>query len=254
MKKTKKLNFFKWNKEVVLTTFRKIDLNIILIVFIDVLFYMLVDYLINVWSTRIEARMASFNLAVDLKEIGQAQAEKLLSEFQAFSNLIIFSFILLVVAIIFLASIAKGIIWAKTTRTKITFNLLSKFLALNIVWMGFWIAVFFLIQYLALPEAVNTFKVVTLMIAIYFTNTVYSIFMKDQSVSSVINAIKLNFSKFHLFLLPYIIIFFVFFVLLIASSSLRFKYSGFTFFLIAVIWSAVARYYAFTIVSEAEKA
>ncbi len=253
MKKIQKLNFLEWNNMILLFSIKKIDLNIILIVILDFLFYFLSGYLVMFWLQRIQEKMAAFNLPADILSLGYERAQQLVSEAKAFYYLLIFSFIVLLIAIIFLASLLKGIIWAKTTNTKITLALISKFLGLNLIWISFWFIVVILISLFALPTSAPILMAITITLGVYFTNTLYTIFMKKQIIKSIVNAIKLNIQKIHLFLLPYALISLILFIIVRISDLLKFKYSTIAFGLLVLIYAAVVRYYISTLVLEIEK-
>ena len=236
-----------------MSSIKKIDLNIILIIILDFLFYFLSGYLIILWLQRIQAKMASFNIPTDVLALGAERAQQLVSEVKGFYYLIVFSFIVLLIAIIFLASILKGVIWAKVTGTKITFKLISKFLGLNLLWMGFWFVIVFFISFLANPVSAPISMISAIMLGIYFTNTLYTIFMKNQSLKSILGSFKLNITKFQLFLLPYIMIFLLLYVIIRLSNLLKFKYSTILLGLILIVYAAAVRYYASTLILEIEK-
>ena len=118
MKKPKKSNFIEWNNDIFVYSMKKININIILIVILDALFFFLSGSILIFWLQRIQAKMAAFNLPTDVISLGYERAQQLVAEVKTFYYLIIFSFILILIAIIFLASIFKGVIWAKTTKTK----------------------------------------------------------------------------------------------------------------------------------------
>ena len=139
--------------------------------------------------------METFNLPTDIISLGSERAQQLVSEVKTFYFLIIFSFILLLLAIIFLASIVKGIIWAKTTRTKISFALISKFLALNLIWMGFWFVLIFLISWLVDPSFAPIIMVGAIFLGVYFTNTLYTLFMNKQKIGTIKYSVKLPAKK-----------------------------------------------------------
>ncbi|MBI4143269.1 hypothetical protein HY487_00125 [Candidatus Woesearchaeota archaeon] len=251
MKKTKEAknpNFMDWNNSILVSSIKKIDFNIFLIAFLDALFYIISGYAIVFWLQRVQEKMASFNVPADIMSIGKDNAIQLASEIKSFYYLIIISLLALLLAIIFLASIFKGIIWAKTTNTKISFKLISRFLALNLIWMGFWIVLLFLIAYLAERTAAPLILLVLVLLSLYFSNTVYTIFMKEGKLKSILKAIKLNISKFHLFLLPYAAIFLLFYVLMKASNLLKFKYSAILLGFVLVFYIAIVRYYVSTLV------
>jgi len=252
MTKTKK-SFLEWNNDVFVSSMKKINLNIILIVILDALFYLLSGYLLILWFQRIQARMAAFNLLTDIVSLGYARAQQLVSDVKSFYYLIILSFILVCIAIIFLASILKGIIWVKTTKTKINFALISKFLGLNLIWMSFWFFAVFLISWLVQPASAPLFMAIAIILGIYFTNTLYTIFMQKQSFKSIFSAIKLNILKIHLFLLPYIIIGLLFFIIIRLGNLLKFSYSPILLGLILLVYSAVVRYYVSALVLHAGK-
>ena len=179
---------------------------------------------------------------------------QLTKQVQTFYYFIILSFVLVVLIIIFLASIIKGIIWARITNTKITFHLVSKFLGLNLIWMTFWFILVVLVSLFIQPSAAPMFMLVLIVLAIWLTNTLYTIYMRTQKLSSIFDAIKLNISRIHMFLLPYFVIFLVFFILLRLSSFRLFLYSNIIIDLLILVYSTLVKYYASTLVMEIEKA
>ncbi len=218
-----------------ISTFKKINLNIVLAVVLDALFYYASGFFLILWLQRILDRMASFNLPSDITSLGYAQAQQLASETKAFYYLMILSFILVMIVIIFLAGIIKGIIWARTTKTKITLKFLSKFTLINLAWMGFWFAVFFVIIFMVQLSSAPIFMFAAFVLSIYGTNTLYTMLMKKQKFSSIVDAIKLNAKKIHLFLLPYLIFFGIFFI--IANLSILVKLDFASYFLISKLYS-----------------
>ena len=253
MKKNKKFNFLEWNSNIFISSIKKIDLNIILIIILDALFYISSGYLAVLWLQRVRSKMAAFNVPPDIMSLGYEKASQLVGEVKAFYYLIIFSFAVLLIAVIFLASILKGIIWARTTNTKISFALLSKFLGLNLIWMGFWFVLVILISLLAQPESSPKFIMAAIALGLYFTGTFYALFMKKPEFKSIIHAIKLNIGKIHLFLLPYAVIALALFIIVRLASLLQFQYSNILTGLIVIIYAAAARYYLSALVLEIEK-
>ena len=251
--KIKKFNFIEWNNDIFVSSIKKIDISIILILVLDALFYFLSGYLIMFWLQRIQAKMSAFNLPTDVVSLGYERAQLLVSNVKSFYYLIIFSFILVCIAIIFLASILKGIIWAKTTKTKISSTLISKFLGLNLIWMSFWFLAVFLISWLVQPASAPTFMMITIILGLYFTNTLYTLFMKKQNFKSILSAVKLNIVRIHLFLLPYLIIILLSFIMLRLSNFLKFSYSTVFLGFILLVYVAVVRYYISALVVEIEK-
>ncbi|MBI2658357.1 hypothetical protein HYX08_06730 [Candidatus Woesearchaeota archaeon] len=239
----KPTGFIEWNSNMLASSLKKIRIEIIWIVILDAIFYLLSGYFFIFWLQRVQAKMNSFNMPSDIMSLGYERAQQLVTEVKSFYYLIFFSFILLLLAIIFLAAVAKGIIWAKTTKTKITAKLISKFLVLSTIWMGFWFALVILSSLLAEPASARFFMAAAAIIGIYFTNILYPIFMKSQAYKSIFKAFRLGISKLHLFILPYILALLLLYVLLKAASFLKFQHSGILAFAAILAYSAAARYY-----------
>ncbi|MBS3101332.1 hypothetical protein J4204_04300 [Candidatus Woesearchaeota archaeon] len=250
--KNKKADFLEWNINVLVSSIKRIGLEIILVIILDALFYFLSGYFILFWLQRIKEKGYSIPLQSpsDLAAIGYDKAYQLLFQFR---YLIIFSAILLLVAIIFIASILKGIIWAKTTKTRISLALISKFLGLNLIWMGFWLLLVSAIFWLVEPAAVQVFVIAIAILALYLTNTLYTIFMKRQNLNSIIEAVKLNFAKIHLFLLPYAAMLSLLYAISRITNLVKYKYSPVFQALILLAYIAFARYYASTLAEEAQR-
>ncbi|MBI4452037.1 hypothetical protein HY637_01285 [Candidatus Woesearchaeota archaeon] len=218
MQKTKKQGFLTWNYEILKTSFKNINQDILFIIILDFLFYIASGYLVILWITRITEKINSINLQPDFSP---AAIQQLSKDTQMFYYVVVFSFVMLLVAIIFLASILKGIIWAKTIKAKISLKLLSKFLGLNLVWLGFWFAVFFLISWIVEIDFALQFMAAAALAAFYLTNILYSLFMSDPGIKSVKQSIKIGIAKIHLFLLPYALIFLGLYLVMFLSSLTR---------------------------------
>ncbi|MBI3888090.1 hypothetical protein HY310_03425 [Candidatus Microgenomates bacterium] len=218
----------------------------------DALFYYSSFFIFMLWARRIGEKISGIYLPSpdSLAALGIGKAQQAAAEARAFFFLLIFSIVLMAIVIIFLASVLKGIIWAKTTNTKITLSLLSKFLALNLAWMRFWFAIIFLISYMVKQESAPVFIGITIILSLYFTNTLYTIFMKKQKFSAIIDSIKLNVKKIHLFLLPYAVIFLSLYIILRAGRFYKSAYSEILSGLIILIYLAFARYYISSLVLE----
>lgn len=218
MKKLKKASFMEWNKNVLVSSLKKVNLGIIPIVILDALFYFISGCLAVFWLLGLQAKMMSISIPSNIISLGYEKAQQIANEAQSFYYLTIFSFILLVLAIIFVASILKGIIWAKTTGTKVTLRLISKFLLLNLMLMGFIFFLIFLASLIAEPASANLAMIIIIASGIYFTNAVYTVFMKQQSLKSVPEALRLGIAKIHFFAAPYILFFALMFAVVYLSN------------------------------------
>ena len=91
MKQTQKFNFLEFNNKILISSIKKIDLSIILIIILDALFYFLSGYLAVLWLKRIQEKIAVFNLPADLVSLGYEKANQLVADVRSFYYLIIFS-------------------------------------------------------------------------------------------------------------------------------------------------------------------
>lgn len=241
--KTIKQNFLGWNYSVLRSSFKKIDLNIILIIILDAIFYFASVFIYLNWFKIIQAKEASFNLPSNIQSLPLSQLQQLTKDAQSFYYFFILSFLLVVISIIFMASILKGIIWAKTTKAKITLKLISKFFLLNLAWIGFWFLIIVAIAKFVEQFSVIMFSYITIFLGVYFTNILYPIFMKEQSFKAVKEALKLSIQKIHMLVLPHVIISLLFYIIYKLSILTQFPYSSFVFTLILLFYVAVVRYY-----------
>ena len=268
-----KFNFIEWNNRVFVSSIKRIRLGIILIIILDILFYAISALIVTAWYVQIKLRMEKVFLPSpeSLASLGVEKAQQASAEARTFLLLLVFSIILVITMIIFAASIIKGIIWAKTTGTKITLRLISKFLALNLIWITFWLVLLMLIPIIIEPRVItrindphnpgmffqfttiHLYVIVAILISSYFTNLLYAIFMRNKKLNSIWKAIKMGILKIHLFLVPYIIIFLLFYVIIRLIGFLRFSYSTLFLALIAIAYAAVVRYYSSGLVMEIEE-
>ena len=97
----KKPSFLDWNSNILASSLKKIGLNIFLIVFLDGMFYSLSGYAVVFWLQRVQEKMAGFSVPADIISLGAEAAGQLVGEVKKFYYLIIFSLILLLMAIIY---------------------------------------------------------------------------------------------------------------------------------------------------------
>ena len=245
----KNKNFLDWNYGVLARSLKRIDLNIILIVILDALFYLASVFIYINWFAAMKAKEASFSLPPNIQSLPLSQLQQLTKDAQSFYYFFILSFLLVVISVIFLASISKGIIWAKTTRTKITLKLISKFFMLNLAWMGFWFLAIMAIAKFVDAESVNLFSRIAIFLGIYLTGALYSLFMKEQKFRAVKDALKLSIRKIHMFILPYFLISLVLYILVKLTSQFPSLIST----TILLIYIAIVRYYLSELAFELKK-
>ena len=245
MEKSKKIGFLQLNNEVFSNSIKRIDLNIILIVVLDALFYFALNFILVFWQNAVELKRSSINVPApeELAILGYGKTQEILSQGKSFLFFMIFSTILVIITIIFLTSVFKGIIWARTAKTNLSLNFLSKFLVLNLIWMGFWFLILILISLLVDPYFVALYSAIAILVGLFFAGTIYTIFMKKQNLKSITAGIRLNIAKIHLMLLPYGLIFLVLYIILKISGIFNFQYSAIVLYAVLIAYSALIRYY-----------
>ena len=225
MQKTKKAGYLAWNIHILASSLKKIKLkDASLIIVLDALFYLLSGYFFLFWLQRINQKMESVYLPLDMASASVDNVQRAAKDAQSFYYLLIFSIILLVIAIIFLSSIFKGIIWAKTTSTKITPRLISKFFILNALWLVFWLLLMFAVLWMVEAGYARLFMFAALLASAYFTGILYSVFMRSQKIMSFANALKLGASKIRIFALPYLLVIGFFYLALLLGNLARLDY------------------------------
>jgi len=204
----KKEGYFKKNYNLFINSFKKIDLKIFHIVFFDLLFYSLVPLIAIATYKVIENRASLTNMPADLLQVGAETAENLLSDLKVFFFLLIAMLILMVITIIIDWSIFKGLAWGLTIKRKFNFKFFLKFFILNLIWLGTYAILIFLFALTFRESALWIYLLILTLIWTYFTNIIYTLFMKNEK-KAVRKAFKLGFTKIHLFILPYLILFII---------------------------------------------
>ena len=246
----KKQRFLDWNNKIFVESMKKIDKSIILIVILDMIFYFLCVSLVILWLRRLQNQINSFYMPSDIFALGYNQAHQLVGDIKSFYFMIILAFILLLLAIILLASIFKGIIWAITTKTKPSFKFVSKFLTLNLIWLGFWFFIAILIATYVQGGFIQAYFFSMILIALYLTNNLYSIYMSNQKLKSIIESLSMSFRKIHLFLLPSVVVVLIFYIVSRITSLMHFKLAPIVEFVIFISLVAIARFYFSTLATK----
>lgn len=246
------LNWLKWNAGIFISSLEKIDMNLFLIAALDVIFYASSLFLVSFAIKRMQLKANSVILPSGFMSMGEDALITTLHDAKSYYNLLIFTMIIVPLAVIFLAGILKGVIWAKTTKAKLNMRLIFGFIVLNAFWMGFWLAILFLVVKVVKPELAVNFFIVGVLICAYLTNNVYALFMKEHNFKSVVTALGMSISKVHFFLLPYIFVFATWFlsvlVLQLATRLIMPDYGKYLIGLFFIFYIAVVRYYISTLV------
>lgn len=241
-----KENYIQWNIRLLKDSLKKININLPLIVGIDFLFYSFVSFVLAVIGSNLSKAYETIP-AADIASQSKEMIFQAAASLKSFYYAMVFSVIVFVVVFIFASGIAKSIIWALTSGTKITIDYILKFSIMNSILVIIWslLSVVFIII-LNSQSAIN-FIFTLAFIFTYFGITAYALFTNSQKVSSLKQAIKLNIKKLHLLLLPYALIISVLTILSKTMLSIisinKFAYWNYVFVAITLMYLGIVRYY-----------
>ncbi|HLC49818.1 MAG TPA: hypothetical protein VJI97_00135 [Candidatus Nanoarchaeia archaeon] len=256
----KKQSYWEQNKELLKSSVKKIDKWILISIALDIVFYIIIIYSFIFWNSSIQAKSFSIlsKYPSDPTMMTASQLQNINLEAKSFLMLLYSSVALLALFIIFITSIVKGIIWAKTTSAKINIHLISRFLGLNLIWMGLWTGIIVLIGFAADKTALVSFASLLIVIALYFTNIIYSLFMKNNKISSITDGLKLGVSKISEFAIPNAAVLFVIYLIinsgnLVNAAQANAGYINLAIMVVLIAFIAFARYYTSTLVYQVQK-
>ena len=251
----KKENILQWNKRIFSKSFGQIDLNIIWMIFLDSIFYLSSWLLYSFWELRIQQKLDSLNLPSPEEVISLGEKAELVAQSSRdFYILQVSSFILVVLAIVLIASIIKFLIWAKVTRTRYSLHLFSKFLTLNLIWTAIWSILIFSAAKFAQLSYVRTFIIALTILGVYFTSITYPIFMHQKKIKVIGKSIYMAISKIRFFMIPFAIFLFLTFWTIRIGVNINFRFAGYLYTLLLLVVLAYYRYYTSAMVQDLEHA
>ena len=245
-----KNNFVKQNYHIFVNSFKRINLKIFLILLFDILFYFVFMQVGNFFIKALEQKASNVDLTQNLLGLSQQSATQLLSSVRGVFFFLILSAIIFIILMTINWSFFKGWIWSITTNKKFNLKFFKKFFLLNIIWLPTWFILIFLFAIIIKPQTAAIFMLITLIIAFYFTNILYPLFLKNNKISVIKEAFKLGIKKIHHFVVPYLIII----ILLLTISriysliTLNIYINPNIFFGVLLIFVAWLRYYFVEIV------
>jgi len=242
----KKEGYFKKSYSIFLDSFKKIDLKIFPIVFLDLVFYSLAPLIAITTFKIIQDKALALTLPQNLLQVGAENADKLLADLRGFYFLLIAMLILMSITIILDWSIFKGLAWGLTIKRKFNFKFFLRFFLLNLPWLGSFIILIFLFAFAFKQASLPIYMLILLIIWIYFTNIIYTLFIKNPNLKSIKKAFKLAFTKFHYFILPYTVLLIILIMIyLVMNLTILLPFGiGFTIMILMLLfYLAWARFY-----------
>jgi hypothetical protein len=187
--------------------------------------------------------------------LNQQAANTLLTSVKGMFSFLVISMILFAIIIIISWTLFKGLIWTITTNKKFSTEFFMKFLKLNLIWLPAWFLLMFLFALIIKPTIAPIYMLITLVIAFYFTNILYPLFLKTNKIKVIKESFRLGIKKIHQFIMPYTIIIVLFFIISKSYNliTLNIDANQNIFFGIIIIFIAWLRYYFVEIVGSLSK-
>ena len=248
----KEAGFVKNNLNFFINSFKRIKLVIFLILLLDFAFYFIFIQLGNLFIKILTEKANSINLEQSLGSLNQQAAVSILGSLRGFFIFLIFSIMLFLIIMIVNCSLFKGIIWNLSANKRFSLKFFKKFLLLNLIWIPLWFLAILLLDVIIKPEIAIIYILILGIIAFYFTEILYPLFLKDNKIKNIKEAFRLGIKKMHYFVFPYAIIIFILFVFLKMHNLVGAKIDlNPTFYLVPIlVLAAWLRYYFLEIVDK----
>lgn len=191
------------NQDIFLSSLFGLKWKLPLVIALDFLFYFLSFLGLAQAFKILKSRYEQIQFPQTLQGLSEDQAQSLLMQSKVFYHDLIIGIALAVLGIIILFSIIKGIIWALTLGQRITPKYMGKFLALNSIWLTWWILLLGLLSYISNLAQARYFLFLLIFLFILLSMGMYSLFVPAQTFASIKKGLALPFRKFHLLIAPY---------------------------------------------------
>ncbi|HLD87269.1 MAG TPA: hypothetical protein VJB12_04350, partial [Candidatus Nanoarchaeia archaeon] len=142
------------------------------------------------------------------------------------------------------------IIWALTLGQRITPKYMGKFLALNSIWLTWWILVFGLLAYISNLAQAKYFLFFLIFLFILLGMCMHSLFVPGQTFSSIKKGLTIPFRRFHKLILPFSILFFTYILITKIFSFIPGVYAQIALLIFTLAFIAIARAYFSRLVVE----
>jgi hypothetical protein len=227
-------NYLKQNKKDLVNSFKQLEISkVVLIMLFDFLFYSLCYLIIFVFSKFIEYSSRELNSmpAVNIMQLPQRQGEILMSMLKVYFFKFVASIILTILIIYILMCVFKLLIWFKVTDRKVTKKEVIRFLWVRFVFVL--ISALFLILLIPLLISIGvSVKYQSLILLVIFSSIglvlfaianniktlMYIYYTKDKNLSCIKKAFSLGIKQIKQFIVPYIIVFIVFNLIILIIS------------------------------------
>ena len=226
------MKYLKNNINLLKESFKSFDAKVIFIVLYDLIFYSSFLFLIFLFSRILQNRAIELQkIPMDnIMQLPQEELKRIVSHTEGLLLTIILGLIIFFILLFIAMCIFKGLIWIKTLDKRPTKDFLIKFTVLNLLWFSAWIIPFFILSLLLKKGLIAPLVIILFFSLIHFTAVLYASFaekahkkttFKELYLKYIKQAFKLGTTKFHLFIIPYIILFFIFMI----SMQLYWLYS-----------------------------
>ncbi len=239
-------HYLKNSYKLFINSFKKINIKIFFIMFFDLVFYAMATLISITTFNLIKKKALAVDMPQNILQLGAENIEKTMLDLRAFLFLLIGMIILMFLIIIIDWSIFKGLSWGITLKRKFNFKFFLKFFLLNLVWWGVFIFLLIAVSNVFRQSVIPIYIIVLTLIWIYFTNIIYTLFVKEEKFKSVKKAFKIGFTKIHYFILPYTVLILILSIIISIMNLITFLPYGAGLPIMALIllfYIAWARFY-----------
>ena len=224
-----------------------------LVVLLDLLFYLGVYGAGYATFMHIQQEYSSLEIPDPTQIIAPEQAQMMLDKAKSFYYSTLGMLTLLALFVILWWTLLKGFIWSTILKQPLSARLFGKLFLFNMVWLGSWLLLFALMGYVFNLVLAPYFMLGLLVFFVMLTNTIYVFFISQPEWISVKKGVLLCLKKFHLLIVPYVMLFAIY-MLLSRPFSLVQHISVQTFLLAFTLgYIALARSYLIAITQHLEK-
>jgi len=159
-----------------------------------------------IWRIQVKAAMAQTSTVFDTAQMMNAEvATQNLAIMQTFLFTFVGGGVLVFVLCILAYTLSRGMIWSTITTKKPNKKFFFKMFGLTLGWGAIWTVLFVIIA-IGLKGSADTKQALLglLMVAVYFTPIVYTLFTDKNLIGySISNGLAIGIAKVHKFIIPY---------------------------------------------------
>jgi len=245
-------------------SFKRCNVNIIFVVFLDLVFFASLVYLPMLWNKIIMKHPLSEKIAVlqggglQLLDLGAAELAEIKGLMGGFIVSLIVSLLVLVFLIYLIHSITRALIWLVIHNKKGSRDFFKKMMVLNLMWVPILVLILVLFLVVKAPVDLYSYKV---MILYYVSSVIFMLILfvplslnfmvyhyytkKGGIMSSMGEAFKVFFTQIRHFIIPFVVMLLVFYLVSLPFGLIPSLFANYkiVYALVIIIYIGWLRFY-----------